>query len=117
MPTYVYHCEECNEKFEIKQKFSDPPLERCLVGHEGVRKVFIPAGIIFKGSGWYIKDSKESTNGASKSKSSNQGTKDGEPKESKESSGSTESTTSTEESKASDDSSTKTESTESANAD
>jgi putative FmdB family regulatory protein len=113
MPTYVYHCEECEDNFEVKQKFSDPPLERCLVGHEGIRKVFIPASIIFKGSGWYIKDSKESTNGASKSKSSDQDSNNGESKESKES---TESTASTE-SKASNDSSTKTESKESAKAD
>lgn len=109
MPTYVYHCEVCDNDFEVKQKFSDPPLERCLVGHEGVRKVFIPAGIIFKGSGWYIKDSKGSTNGGSKSKSSDQGSDNGESKASKDSTESTDS-------KASKESSSKTESKESAKA-
>ncbi len=62
MPTYVYYCEQCDSKFEAFQKFSEEPLRLCPEGHEAVRRVFTPAGIIFKGSGWYIKDSK--TDGA-----------------------------------------------------
>lgn len=67
MPTYVYHCDECNDEFEAHQKFSDDPLTQCPEGHEGVRRVYKPANIIFKGSGWYIKDSKASANGTSSS--------------------------------------------------
>lgn len=62
MPTYVYHCTTCSSDFEAYQKFSDDPLRSCPQGHESVRRVFTPAGIIFKGSGWYIKDSKGDSN-------------------------------------------------------
>ena len=65
MPTYVYHCEECDNQFEVFRKFSDPPLTQCLEGHERIRKVFVPAGIIFKGSGWYSKDSKSDSSSKS----------------------------------------------------
>lgn len=62
MPTYVYHCDSCDTNFEAVQRFTDAPLTICPQGHEGVRKVITPPAIIFKGSGWYITDSK-STNG------------------------------------------------------
>jgi putative FmdB family regulatory protein len=70
MPTYVYYCEACDNQFEAFQKFSDDPLHICPKGHEGVRRVFTPAGIIFKGSGWYIKDSKSESSNGQRSKSS-----------------------------------------------
>lgn len=100
MPTYVYHCEECDNKFEVFRKFSDPPLTQCLEGHERIRKVFVPAGIIFKGSGWYSKDSKsdssskssESSDLASSSSSSSPSSSDETTKGESTSSDSTEST-------------------------
>ncbi len=59
MPTYEYFCEQCASNFETVQRFSDAPLTTCPHGHQtGVRRLIRPAGIIFKGSGWYIKDSK-----------------------------------------------------------
>ncbi|MCB0078364.1 MAG: hypothetical protein KDD73_13195 [Anaerolineales bacterium] len=64
MPTYVYHCDICNDEFEAVQRFSDDDLRHCPAGHDGVRRIFTPAGIIFKGSGWYIKDSKASADGS-----------------------------------------------------
>lgn len=67
MPTYEYFCDQCASPFDAVQKFSDDPLTDCPQGHPGVRRVFRPAGIIFKGSGWYIKDSK---NGSDTSKAS-----------------------------------------------
>lgn len=72
MPTYVYRCEQCETTFEAVRKYSDPPLELCPAGHEGVARVFTPpVGIHFKGSGWYSTDSKGSTGGtAPKSKES-----------------------------------------------
>ena len=60
MPTYEYFCEQCDDHFEAVQRFSDAPLTACPTGHNTVRRVIRPAGIIFKGSGWYIKDSKAS---------------------------------------------------------
>lgn len=70
MPIYQYYCDECQSSFEARRRFNDEPLTTCPAGHEGtVRRVFEPAGIIFKGSGWYIKDSKASSGGSEKSDS------------------------------------------------
>jgi putative FmdB family regulatory protein len=60
MPTYVYACDECGQQFEQFQSFKDAPLNVCPNGHEGtVRRVFQPVGIVFKGSGWYVTDSRK----------------------------------------------------------
>ncbi len=62
MPTYDYACQKCGHRFEKFQSFSDAPLIICpQCGTEALRKVFSPAGIVFKGSGWYINDSRKST--------------------------------------------------------
>lgn len=58
MPTYVYQCPTCNERFERWQSFNDAPLAECPQGHAGVRRVFTPSPVIFKGSGWYVNDSR-----------------------------------------------------------
>lgn len=59
MPTYVYACDSCGNQFEQFQSFKDDPLTSCVCGSEGsVRRVFQPVGIVFKGSGWYITDSR-----------------------------------------------------------
>jgi putative FmdB family regulatory protein len=61
MPTYVYTCDACNQQFEQVQSFKDDPIRVCICGQEGqVRRVFQPVGIVFKGSGWYITDSRKS---------------------------------------------------------
>jgi putative FmdB family regulatory protein len=65
MPTYVYACNSCGKQFEQFQSFKDDPLTVCPCGQEGqVRRVIQPAGILFKGSGWYINDSRGSSSGA-----------------------------------------------------
>ena len=57
MPIYTYRCTECGVEFEQHQNFSDLPLTKCPeCGKKSLRKVFTPAGIIFKGSGWYATD-------------------------------------------------------------
>ena len=56
MPLYEYRCEQCNELFEVMQKFTDEPLsthEKC--GGKVHRLLSAPA-LQFKGSGWYITD-------------------------------------------------------------
>ena len=59
MPTYVYACDSCGKQFEKFQSFKDDPLTVCICGTEGkVRRVIQPAGIVFKGSGWYLTDSR-----------------------------------------------------------
>ncbi len=60
MPTYEYECTECGHNFELVQKFSDQPVTQCQECRGRVRKVIHPAGIIFKGKGWYATDSRSS---------------------------------------------------------
>jgi putative FmdB family regulatory protein len=70
MPTYVYGCDACGHRFEQFQKFSDEPIRVCPECGKAVRRIFQPAGIVFKGSGWHITDYKRSGNsgdGAGKS--------------------------------------------------
>ena len=58
MPTYEYECSDCGHRFEAFQSFHDAPLTSCEVCGGKLAKVFHPAGIIFKGSGWYATDSR-----------------------------------------------------------
>lgn len=56
MPTYEYLCETCSHRFEVWQKMSDEPLQVCPECGRHIRRVFYPAGIVFKGSGFYKTD-------------------------------------------------------------
>ncbi len=58
MPTYAYRCTACSHAFDIFQKFTDQPMTECPECGSALRKVFQPVGIVFKGSGWYINDSR-----------------------------------------------------------
>jgi putative FmdB family regulatory protein len=100
VPTYTYTCTACNAHVEKRQSFSDPPLTTCEQCGGTLRKIIHPVGIVFKGSGWYVTDSRSSkatTNGPSSSTDAESGssakdspTKEASSKESssKESSGS-----------------------------
>src|SRR3982750_1590516 len=61
MPTYVYACDSCGAQFEQFQSFKDEPLRTCPSCAGALRRVFQPVGIVFKGSGWYITDSRKSS--------------------------------------------------------
>jgi putative FmdB family regulatory protein len=57
MPLYEYECDACGQRFEVIQKFSDPPAENCAACGAGpVRRLLSSPAIQFKGSGWYITD-------------------------------------------------------------
>ena len=57
MPLYEYECEACGKRFEIIQRFSDPPPDACrLCGNGPVRRRLSSPAIQFKGSGFYITD-------------------------------------------------------------
>ena len=70
MPTYEYVCQSCGTHVEVYQRFSDDPLTECGVCGGPLRKVFHPAGILFKGSGFYATDSRSSRSKASSGDSS-----------------------------------------------
>ena len=74
MPTYSYACTECDNKFDIAQAFSDDALTTCPKCSGRLRKLFNSVGVVFKGSGFYRTDSRESaktsTNGSAKSSES-----------------------------------------------
>jgi len=56
MPIYEYECLKNKHRFEVMQKFSDPPITTCTVCGEPVQKILSAPAIQFKGSGWYITD-------------------------------------------------------------
>ena len=57
MPIYEYECEPCDKRFEVIQRLSDSSTTTCPDCRRPVRKLISsPAGLIFKGSGWYIND-------------------------------------------------------------
>lgn len=58
MPTYSYHCDTCGHDFEAVQRFADDPLTECPACEAPIRRVIQPVGVVFKGSGWYITDSR-----------------------------------------------------------
>src|SRR5579863_1329455 len=56
MPLYEYQCEQCNEVFEVMQKFSDVPLSRHEKCGGPVHRLVSAPTFHFKGSGWYVTD-------------------------------------------------------------
>ncbi len=60
MPTYTYRCSNCGVTFDRIQKFTDKPLTRCPECKGKVNRVPQASAVVFKGSGWYINDSKGS---------------------------------------------------------
>lgn len=64
MPMYEYECENCGTHFDRIQSIQAEPVRQCPECSGAVHKVMRAAGIIFKGSGWYITDSRKSASGA-----------------------------------------------------
>lgn len=58
MPIYEYECLTNGHRFEKLQALNDEPIKICEICGAPVRKVYHPAGIIFKGSGWYKTDNR-----------------------------------------------------------
>ena len=57
MPLYEYECDACGRRFEVIEKFSDPPPEACTACGKGpVHRLLSSPAIQFKGSGFYITD-------------------------------------------------------------
>ncbi len=90
MPIYEYRCQSCDKVLEVLVRSGKEPeqcAERCLskehpeAGRGELTRKISRAGIIFKGSGFYVTDSRKQSSGASSSSSSSKdsssGNKDG----------------------------------------
>ena len=78
MPVYTYRCENCQHEFDKEQSFYDDPLKKCPeCKKNALRKVYKPARVVFKGSGFYVTDNRGSKSatvgGNGKSESSENG--------------------------------------------
>ena len=88
MPVYTYRCSSCGVQFEKQQSFSDQSLTRCPeCSKKTLQKVYLPVGIVFKGSGFYSTDHRSPSGAASRSSnkeksSSNEGSEASKPAES-----------------------------------
>jgi len=60
VPTYQYQCTDCGEALEVRQSFTDDALTVCPACQGTLRKVFNAVGVVFKGSGFYRNDSRNS---------------------------------------------------------
>jgi len=59
MPIYEYECDACHHRFEKKQSFDAKPVTKCPRCGGKPRRVIRSAPVIFKGSGFYITDSRK----------------------------------------------------------
>ena len=89
MPTYEYECDKCHKAFELVQSMNDAPVSTCPKdvcrqqkwGKGKVRRmVGTGAGLIFKGSGFYITDYRSESYKAGEKRDSAGGEPKSEPK-------------------------------------
>jgi len=59
MPIYQYCCSKCNTNFELRQGFNDEGVAACPKCKSEAKRRFVPVPIIFKGSGFYVTDSRK----------------------------------------------------------
>jgi len=58
LPTYGYRCPACSLEFDVWQRMTDKPEADCPKCGAPARRLFFPAGIVFKGSGFYKTDNR-----------------------------------------------------------
>jgi putative FmdB family regulatory protein len=81
MPVYSYRCDHCGLQFDQHQKFDDDPLKICPeCGEPKLRKLYLPVGIVFKGSGFYATDHRSPSGQQTTSKSEKSETHEKEAK-------------------------------------
>ncbi|MGD0016387.1 MAG: FmdB family zinc ribbon protein [Verrucomicrobiia bacterium] len=57
MPTYEYECQKCEHRFEVFQSIKDKPKRTCPKCRGRLKRLMgMGAGLLFKGSGFYITD-------------------------------------------------------------
>ena len=87
MPTYEYECTSCGQHVEVFQRITEDPLTTCGACGGPLRKVFHPAGIVFKGSGFYATDNRSKPKTSTTSSSSSTGSSSSSSSSSETSSG------------------------------
>jgi putative FmdB family regulatory protein len=90
VPTYSYACTECSNRFDAVQAFSDAALTTCPECSGRLRKLFGNVGVVFKGSGFYRNDSRETAKSTAKSSSNGSSTSSESTSSSSDSSSSSE---------------------------
>ncbi len=81
MPIYEYQCERCGTVTDIKHGFKETTSEACPKCGGDLKRLFNAAGIVFKGSGFYINDSRKPSGDAKGEKSGDSAPKtDSSPK-------------------------------------
>jgi putative FmdB family regulatory protein len=97
MPKYDYRCNDCGVVYEKREGFDAPAVQTCPECSGTARRVLTPPAIVFKGSGWYVTDSRKngSSGESSSSGSSSSGSSSNGDSSSKETSASSTSETAT----------------------
>ena len=76
MPRYQYACPDCGHQFEAQQKFTDKPLKKCpTCGRRSIHRVVGLVAVSFKGTGFYVNDSKSGSTGKTAAKPEGEETK------------------------------------------
>lgn len=85
MPTYGYRCQSCEREFDVWQRMTDESKASCPTCGGSGKRLFFPAGLVFKGSGFYVTDNRRGagSNGSSSSASKDSASKDSANKDSK----------------------------------
>ena len=74
MPTYEYQCNKCKATYELRQGFDAATTHKCEECGKGTAKrVLYAPPVVFKGSGWYVTDSKGKSSAVSDSRSESAG--------------------------------------------
>jgi putative FmdB family regulatory protein len=76
VPTYEYECGICCHLFERKQSFDEEPVAMCPKCEGEARRVLRSVPVIFKGSGFYVTDSRQGSDaGKTEKKAPDKGVK------------------------------------------
>ncbi len=60
MPIYEYRCQKCAHLYEKREGFDAPARQKCPTCGGQAQRVLHAAPIVFKGSGFYVTDSRSS---------------------------------------------------------
>ncbi len=65
MPTYEYRCPDCAHQYEKREGFDAPAAQKCPQCGGTAQRVIHAPPIVFKGSGFYVTDSRKPDSDAS----------------------------------------------------